>query len=128
MEGMAIALVVIAIIGFFAFRQWMQHDRRTMVHRERLAAIEKGVALPGLEQEVHRSAWNVQRIILLMGLIWISLGIGAFVTLRAMDGRLPDAPPGLQYIGIAPICIGISHLIVYFVGSRRSNETEPRPR
>lgn len=121
MEGMAVAIVFVAIIGFFAFRQWIQHHRRVLVHKERLAAIEKGVDLPTLDHEVKRSTWNVQRIILLMGLVWISLGIGAWVTLSVMDGKIPDAPRGLQTIGIAPICIGISHLIVYWVGARREN-------
>ena len=53
----------VAFVGvlacYVAFRQWMQHDRRRMVHRERLAAIEKGIELPPLEQEVQRSRWNV---------------------------------------------------------------------
>ena len=49
-----------------------------------VAAVEKGVELPPLEQEVRRNTWNVQRIILLAGLTWISIGIGAFVTLSAL--------------------------------------------
>jgi hypothetical protein len=121
MEGLSVALVMIAVIGFFAFRQWIQHHRRVLIHRERIAAIEKGVDLPTLDHEVKRSSWNVQRIILLMGLIWISLGIGAFIVFSVMDAKMPDFPHGLQFIGIAPIGIGISHLIVYRVGARRED-------
>lgn len=114
---MEVAIVIVAAIGYLAFRQWLQFNRRTMIHRERLAAIEKGVDLPPLEQEVRRSAWNVQRFLLLAGLIWVSLGVGTFVTLSAMLGYLSahGDPQGLQWIGLAPFCIGLSHLIVYLV-------------
>jgi len=31
-----------------------------------------------------------------------------------------DIPRGIQYIGIAPIGIGLSHLIVYLVGRNKA--------
>ena len=37
-------IVIVAIIVFIAFRQWLRHQQRVMMHRERLAAIEKGMA------------------------------------------------------------------------------------
>ena len=60
-----VAVVIVAVIGYLAFRQWLQLSRRTMIHRERLAAIEKGVDLPPLEQEAQRRSWNIQRFLLL---------------------------------------------------------------
>jgi len=119
---MEIAIVMVAVIGYLAFHQWLQLNRRTMIHRERLAAIEKGVDLPPLEQEVRRSSWNVQRLLLLAGLVWVSLGVGTFVTLSAILAYTPvtrEIPPGLQWIGVAPVCIGLSHLIVYLIGKRK---------
>lgn len=61
------ALVAVCIIGYIAFRNWLNHDKRRMVHRERIAAIEKGIQLPAIEQEVERRTWNVQRFLLLAG-------------------------------------------------------------
>ena len=94
-----------------------------MINRERLAAIEKGIELPPLEQEVQRRSWDVQRILLLAGLTWVSLGVGAFVVLTAVLSYPSDAaqeiPQGLQWIGVAPAAIGLSHLIVYFVGKTK---------
>ena len=120
---MEIAIVMVAVIAYLAFRQWLQLNRRTMIHRERLAAIEKGVDLPPVEQEVRRSGWNVQRILLLAGLVWASLGVGTFVTLSALLAHptpaTQDIPQGLQWIGLAPVCIGVSHLIVYLIGKRK---------
>ncbi len=122
---MEIAIVMVAVIGYLAFRQWLQLNRRNMIHRERLAAIEKGVDLPPLEQEVRRSSWNVQRFLLLAGLVWLSLGIGAFVTLSALLAHptlaIEKMPQGIQWIGLAPACIGLSHIIVYVIGKKREN-------
>lgn len=106
------------------FRQWLRYLRRLIISRERLAAIEKGVELPPLEQEAQRGAWNVQRILLLAGLIWISLGIGAFVTLSALLAHPASAegiPQGIQWIGVAPVAVGLSHLIVYLAGKKKES-------
>ena len=48
---MEIAAVAIALVAYAAYREWLRHQRRTLIHQERLAAIEKGAALPPLEQE-----------------------------------------------------------------------------
>jgi hypothetical protein len=119
------AIVIIALIGFVAFRQYLAHQRRVWIHRERLAAIEKGVALPPLEQEVRRSNINVQRILLLAGLIWIVLGVTFFVVMTsvmvmASQKFTDDIPRGIQYIAIAPIGIGIAHLLALLVGKKGS--------
>ena len=121
---MEVALVIVALIAYMGFRHWLRHHRRVMIHRERLAAVEKGIELPPLEQEVQRSNWNVQRILLFAGLCWISLGVAASVVLTAVmqhqNSALPDKiPQGLEWIGLAPVGIGISHLIVYLVGRKK---------
>jgi hypothetical protein len=120
------AVVLVALIAFIGFQQWLRHSRRIMIHRERLAALEKGVELPPLEQEVQRGSWNVQRILLLAGLCWISLGFGAFMVLSALLNHpselVKDIPQGLQWIGLAPVGIGLAHLIVYAVERKESKK------
>ena len=123
---MEAAIVAVALIVFVGFRQWLQHQRRVMLHRERLAAAEKGVDLPAVQQEAQRSSWNVERILLLAGLSWISVGVGASIVLSALvfgakvgSSSAGDLPPGIEWIGVAPIGIGLSHLVVYFVERRR---------
>src|SRR5579863_1050277 len=98
-------IVIAALIAFVAFREWLRHQNRAMIHKERLVALEKGIELPPLAQEVKRSNWNVQWILLLAGLIWISLGISVFVVLDALiaqQGGQRDILPGMQWIGLAP--------------------------
>ena len=126
---MEFAAIAIAIAFYLGFTQFLQHQRRALVHKERLAAIEKGLPLPpeaaaslSPEAERHRS-WNVQRLLLLAGLVWLSLGISTFVVLSAIfsanSPSAADVPRGLQWIGLAPATIGLSHLIVYAVGRSR---------
>jgi len=118
-----IAAVAIALIGYAGYREWLRHQRRALIHRERLAAIEKGANMPPLELEQKRSSWNVQRTLLLAGLIWLSLGICVFVTLSVVIAYPANAkleiPPGVQWIGLGLAAIGVSHLVVFFTGKRK---------
>jgi hypothetical protein len=72
--------------------------------------------LPQLDQELRRNNGRIQRFLLLAGLIWISLGFGVFVFFTAIlaHPQQEQIPQGIQWSGVAPLLIGISHLIVYF--------------
>ena len=120
MEFLAPTLSLASILAFIGFLQWLRQQRRMMIHRERLAALEKGVDLPPLEREVHLNTWNVQRLLLLAGLVWISIGVGFYLVFSTML-RTPteftrEVPPGIQYVGYGLIGIGISHLIAFAAG------------
>jgi hypothetical protein len=120
MEAFAPAVALAAVLAFVGFGQWLRQQRRMMIHRERLAALEKGVELPPLEREVHLNTWNVQRLLLLAGLVWISIGVGFYLVFSTML-RMPteftrEVPPGIQYVGYGLIGIGISHLIAFAAG------------
>ena len=65
MTEWSLGLVIVALIGFAAFNLWLRQQRRLMAHRERLAALEKGIELPAdrarpaaerLERAAHSSA------------------------------------------------------------------------
>jgi hypothetical protein len=121
---MEVTIVIVALIGFIAFRQWMHHHSRILQHRERIAAIEKGVECPPLEKEVRTDTWNVQRLLLLSGGIWIAIGLGFFITFSIMlsypqNEITKDLPQGFEYGGLIPIGIGVAHLITYYVGKKR---------
>ena len=132
------AIIVIAIVVLlvaYLFQLWARHQRRLMIHRERLAALEKGVDLPPLVEEMQRGSFNVQRLLLLAGLCWVSVGVALFMTLTELAGGDLSLPIGVDAsgftwasvhvhsgfypLGLAPIGIGLSHIIVYFVGRRR---------
>jgi hypothetical protein len=109
------------ILAFVAFGMWLRQQRRMMIHRERLAAIEKGLEpLPPVELEVNRITFNVQRLLVLAGLVWISIGIGFYLVFSTMLANptpaTADVPHGMQFAGVGMIGIGVSHLIAYAVG------------
>jgi len=132
-----IIFITVVVVGLTAylFQLWVRHQRRLMIHRERLAALEKGVELPPLAEEIQRGSFNVQRLLLLAELCWISVGIALFMTLNDLAGSDLYLPigvdgDGVQWfsvhvrsdyrpLGLAPIGIGLSHIAVYFVGRRR---------
>src|SRR5688572_16135218 len=120
MEFLSMALSLMAFLAFVGYGQWLRHQRRQMLHQERLAAVEKGLELPSVEHESRRRALNVQRFLLLGGLIWISVGVAAFLALHTIVSHpspaAQDVPYGIQWIGIGPVGIGIAHLITYLVG------------
>lgn len=128
---------VVPLLVAYLFQLWARHQRRLMIHRERLAALEKGLELPPLLDEMQRGSFNVQRLLLLAGLCWISVGVALFVAINELSGgpvRIPwgqewstghpnfvdlQVRPGMRGLALAPIGIGLSHLIVYFVGRRK---------
>jgi hypothetical protein len=120
MEVFSPTLALMAVLAYIGFGQWLRQQRRAMIHRERLAALEKGIELPPVEQEAQRTVWNVQRLLLLAGLVWISIGIGFYFVFNAMLAQptpfTQDVPPGLQYVGVGLVGIGLSHLITYAAG------------
>jgi hypothetical protein len=136
--GFIVISVILAAAATYIFQMWARHQRRLMIHRERLAAIDKGIELPPLEQEIQNRSWNVQRLLLLAGLVWISLGVAAFPLMLRLGGKAIMTPwdpfgpalvipSGLEWLGVALIGIGLSHLVTYIVGRRRERE-ETRPR
>lgn len=124
LTGAYVAVVLVAMIALVAFRYWLTHSRRTMIHRERMAAIERGLQLPSLDRELQRRSFTVQRLLLLMGLTWVSLAISLFALLSVVAGGPPvqipweapggtaQIPVGMQWTAVAPFGIGLAHLLV----------------
>jgi hypothetical protein len=117
---MEVAIVTIALIAFIGFRLWLAHARRVMAHRERLAALEKGVPVPPFDDKVDSDRWPVQRLLLLAGLTWVAVGAGGMVCLSAIIrlNHPSPIPEGVQWFGFVLIGIGLAHLIVFLVDRR----------
>jgi hypothetical protein len=141
--ALIIISAIVTVATAYIFQIWVRYQRRLMIHRERLAAIEKGTELPPLEQEIQRSGWNVQRLLLLAGMVWISIGVAAFPLLSSLGGqavKIPwgydntgnplwptvQIPIGLEWFAVALIGIGVSHLITYAIGRQREREESRR--
>lgn len=118
MTSTSFVVLVAVLLVFVAFQHWLRLKRRQLVHRERLAAIEKGIELPPLEEELTRRRLGVQRVLLLAGLIWVSLGIGALSgDVSSLIGNPISRPLGIALVGV-----GVSHLIVAVVARLQDRE------
>jgi hypothetical protein len=83
-------------------------------HRERMAAIERGMELPALPESFYRSIKPARRSsYLLPGLIWLFVGIGIVLALGAMAGE------DVALFGLIPAGVGLAFLIYYFVEGRK---------
>jgi hypothetical protein len=117
MEALAPPLALAVIFAFIGYRQWLRHQQRVLIHKERLTALEKGADLPAWP-EPPRASLGVRNILLLSGLIWLAVGLGGMVALFAIVPQLhlPEeaAPPfNIGLVGIPVALIGVAHLIVY---------------
>jgi hypothetical protein len=123
MEYVWFPFVLAVLFGYVGFRQWLRHQQRAMVHRERLAAIEKGIELPPWPVDPPKDGIGLDGILLLSGLIWLALGIGGMVATYFIVSRLviPDAPPPAVALGGIPAAlVGVAHLIVYNVYRKKT--------
>lgn len=125
MEYLWFPLLVAAVLAFVGFRQWLRHQQRTMVHRERLAALEKGAELPAWPDEApSRFDFGLDSVLLLSGLIWLALGLGGMVAAYVIVStpqvqQIEDVvPPQIALIGVPVALVGVAHLIVYGVRRR----------
>ncbi len=112
---MGIAIGMLAIVMNYRKRK----ELYTLYHQERMAAIEKGVELPELpsrwltdEAPDEVTPYNPRRH-LLKGLAWLFVGIGLGVAVWA------TVELSWALFGLAPIGIGLAHLIYYFVEGRK---------
>jgi hypothetical protein len=129
MEYLWFPLFVASVLAYVGFRQWLRHQQRAMVHKERLAALDKGTELPPWPDDEKVSAGiglGFDNLLLLSGLIWLALGVGGMVAAFVIVSqpqiqRIPDAPPPhIALIGIPVALVGLAHLIVYQVRRRRA--------
>ena len=140
----------LAAVGLVVYALYLRFRRRELQHKERMAAIEKGVALPDLT-DIEAGP----RIYLLRGMIWLLSGIALSVFLlvvsattrfpRSAEERFREAntiqrwggtaeqiqaaqndtsphelPYAVSLIGLVPVAVGAAYLIFYRVETARS--------
>lgn len=103
-----IGVAIVAMLA--AHRQRVQ--RTELRHRERMAAIEKGLELPPDPPEADPKASDDARF-LRHGLVLVAIG----VTVTAAMIQIPD--PNLPWLfGFIPGAIGIAYLLYYVIWTR----------
>lgn len=78
-------------------------------HRERMAAIERGMEVPPLPEAYYKPRRPRH---LLAGMIWLFVGIGILVALGALAGT------DVGLLGIIPAGVGLAYLLYYWIEGR----------
>ncbi|MCX6623496.1 MAG: hypothetical protein NTY38_21005 [Acidobacteria bacterium] len=68
-----------AILGIVTYYIYLRHKWVVLRHTERMAAMEKGVALPDLEEPSKAAPWT-PRVYLFRGLLWLFAGAALTLT------------------------------------------------
>ena len=106
----AVVLGISAGIVGIVTKHRQQVQRADLRHRERLAAMDKGVELPPeIEDPIDRPRY------LLKGLVWSFIGIAGYFALNALAGSEESLLAGI------PFAIGVAYLIYYFVQGRHED-------
>ena len=101
--------IVFAIVDYRRRRDIVEAN-----HRERMAAIERGMELLALPESFYQSIKPARRSsYLLPGLVWLFIGIGLYVALGAVAGD------DVKYFALIPAGVGLAVLIYHFVEGRK---------
>jgi len=87
-------------------------------HKERMAAIDRGLDLP---MEPVKLAAPARPHYLLRGLIWLGVGVALVAGMRPMLEEETSS------IGWIPVAVGAAYLIFYFVEGRKAPRTGEKP-
>jgi hypothetical protein len=85
--------------------------RAELRHRERIAALEKGIELP---PEPDFDARNKRSGSLKSGLVGLFVGVVLYFALRAVTDE------DIALFGLIPTAVGLANLIAYFVESKKN--------
>ena len=91
-DAYIVAALAAAFVAWLYFRHAERQHRLEIVHKERLAAMEKGIPLPEIPLDPPRVRKPPDpRAPLIHGLVWTALGGGAMLALWVI-GRLSTVP------------------------------------
>jgi hypothetical protein len=119
-DGIIVAAIAAAVFGYYYLKYLERRRRLEIIHRERLAAMEKGIPLPELPidpPQVKRPP--DPRAILLHGIVWTALGGGAMIGFRFSESELRQLWP----LPMPLVLLGIGLMLYYLLGEEQPVRT-----
>jgi NADH:ubiquinone oxidoreductase subunit 3 (subunit A) len=110
---------LVFVLGVIIAGMYFGHKRSELRHRERMAAIEKGIELPAQTAPLPTPSAYLMR-----GLIWLIVGLGMaffFIVMVYIEGDL--ALFAVTMLSLIPIGVGVTYLIVRRVEEKKSQST-----
>jgi len=127
-----IAIILAALpisLGFFAIHYL--HQRRQMLHQERMATLIKGLHFAGVAQQVFAPPRKREsRDHVLSALRWMFGGLGVSAAMYGYQSMQPAGfsdPVNGALIGVIPSALGIAHLLFAWIASRRQKKEAAAP-
>lgn len=127
-ENMIFVMVMLVPISIVAITSYFGHKRTEMVHRERMAAIDKGLMPPGplvdpQQEEPEEQGAKPAPNYLRRGLFWLCPGIGmvAFSLLFLGDVHMGVRLP---ILGVSMLCAGVgaAYLVINMIENDKARQ------
>ena len=114
------AIVFSLPIVWIALNYRKRRHLMELYHKERMAAIERGMELPPLPLDLIDGRSRRRRSSLLPGLVWFFIGLAVFA-----GWLITDFDDDLPVIGgLIPLGIGLAYLIYYGVEGRHTEKLQ----
>jgi hypothetical protein len=109
--------IVFAIIDYKRRRDIVESH-----HKERMAAIERGMELPPLPDALFNSFKPSRRPrYLLSGMVWLFTGLATFAALWRV------ASEDVAFFALIPAAVGVALLLYYFIEGRKEVAADDAP-
>jgi hypothetical protein len=109
--------IVFAVIDYKRRRDIVESH-----HKERMAAIERGMELPPLPDALFNSFKpNRKPRYLLSGMIWLFTGLASFAALWRV------ASEDVAFFALIPAAVGVALLLYYFIEGRKEAAADDAP-
>lgn len=110
--GIVFGIIVAIVAIVTSHREKIQ--RTELRHKERLAAIEKGLELPSEMEDPDEVGRRSRAGSLRSGLIGLAVGIVLYFALDQLVGLR------IALFGLIPAAVGLANLIFYFIEGRKT--------
>lgn len=119
-DGLIVLALAAAFVAYFWFRHRERQSRLEVIHRERLAAMDKGIPLPELPLDATALPKPPDpHAPLLHGLVWLAFGVGGMSTLYLID---PAGPAGVWWsLPLPLVFLGFGLVLYYVLAKPRGN-------
>ena len=103
-DGMVALALAAGILGYLYMKHLSRQKRLEIIHRERMAAMEKGIPLPEFPLETEQESRRDQLVIPILGMVLFTLSIGTmivmYVNLPTDSHRFWITPLPFAFLGV----------------------------
>jgi len=112
-DGLVSLALAGGLVGYFYVRSWSRQKKMEIIHRERMAAMEKGIPLPEFPMDPAPQYREPDpRVLPVLGTVLLSVSVGAMIVL---DLVLPS-PAHAFWVSPLPVAfLGVGLVACHFL-------------